>query len=92
MPNKDECYGCRHYGIDSPRCLECNYDLWEGAEAPTTPPVSQSNSSDLLKRKASLNDEFRLILSHRLMGHDLDMERSEFDELLDDLVEKAIAF
>lgn len=37
-----------------------------------------------------LNVEFRLIISHRLLGYRLDMPLWEFNEMLDDLVKAAM--
>ena len=65
--------------------------LTELPEATASPPVSPSKSSELLKRKDALNDSFRMIISHWMMGYECKMEREDFDGMLSDLVDSAVA-
>jgi hypothetical protein len=64
---------------------------WKAAEAHAPQQGGVSNSSDVLDRKAFLNGEFRMIISHRLMGYECDMEKADFDGMIADLVDKTLA-
>lgn len=71
-------------GIELPAiCENCGYILQtEQAEA--------SNLNAGLATQHGLNGVFRSIISHRTMCCDLDLDKDEFDELIDDLVKAAM--
>jgi hypothetical protein len=71
---------------NTPQC--CGETMTEYTEA-TNPPVPQVCLKDLLKTKKWLNNEFRMIISHRLLGYDCDIEVVDWEGMLDSLVDAA---
>ncbi len=60
------------------------------AEATESRAPSGQAEFDLLSAGHGLNGVFRSIISHRMMGYDCDMDKDEFDEMIDDLVKAAM--
>jgi len=65
------------------------YECFEPTEKPKTDHCDTSNSSELLKTREWLNNEFRMIISHRLLGYDCDIEVEDWEGMLDSLVDAA---